>query len=139
MVILMGGSHTIGTYDYNPAQALWYLLETGVGLPATMLDADSFSDAADALETEGLGVSLLMDNAQEVYDWIDTILSHVNAMLHYAADGRIHMRLIRNDYTAGDLPLVDEDHIIEPPTLTRNSWVATVNEIKVKYSQRVTR
>jgi alpha-tubulin suppressor-like RCC1 family protein len=55
--------------------------------------------------------------------------------LRYGTDGKFHPKLIRDDYTVGDLPTIDEDVMLEEPTFNRKSWIDTLNEMKVQYSE----
>jgi alpha-tubulin suppressor-like RCC1 family protein len=55
--------------------------------------------------------------------------------MRYGIDGTFHPKLIRNDYTVGSLPSIDESVMLEPPAMSRKSWIETVNELKVQYSE----
>jgi len=48
-----------------------------------------------------------------------------------------HPKLIRDDYTVGDLPTVDESVLLDDPTLERKSWIDTLNEVKVQYTELI--
>ena len=125
----------IQTYDYNPANAFWYILHTLSGLPETWLNTEDFLAVAHTLLTEGRGLSILFDPQQSALSYLQAINSHIDGIIQYGSDGKFHPKLIRNDYTAAALPSVDETVFLEEPTLSRPSWIDTVNEIKVQYSQ----
>ena len=52
---------TIYFYDYNPAHAIWWILEQLSDLP-TSLDETSFKAAAATLYDEGFGINILLRN-----------------------------------------------------------------------------
>ena len=128
---------TIATYDYNPANAIWYILHTLSGLPETWLDTTDFIAFANTLATEQRGISILFDPQNSALAYLQAINSHVDAIIQYNADGKFHPKIIRNDYSVPALPSVDESVFLEEPTLSRASWIDTVNEIKVQYSEIV--
>lgn len=82
----------------------------------------------------GCGISALLANQDEALNYISTILLHIKGILQFQSDGTFHPKLIRNDYDAGTLQLLDENGLIEPPVFKRKHWIDTLNEIKVQYS-----
>ena len=128
-------NHIISVLDYNPAHAMWYILHDMVGLPEEWLDESDFSDIADVLNSESRGISILFDQQTEALSYLQNILTHIDGVIRYGNDGKFHPKLIRNDYDAGLLELVDESIILEPPQYTRRAWIDTLNEIKVQYSK----
>ncbi len=82
----------------------------------------------------GCGISVLLANQDEALNYISTILLHIKGILQFQSDGKFHPKLIRNDYDAGTLQLLDENDLIEPPVFKRKHWIDTLNEIKVQYS-----
>jgi|GEM_PF-3524463 len=127
---------TIQDMDYNPAHAIWYILNQMVGLPSSWLDAASFNAAAATLYGENRGVSIRFNDQLDALGYVESLLAHVGGVLRYGAGGKLYLKLVRDDWTAGDLPLVDESMMIEPPALARRSWIDTINQVQVKYSQR---
>lgn len=127
--------NTIGDYDYNPAQALWYIFNNMVGLPAEWLHTASFAAVAATLKSEALGISVCFDQHQTALTYLEAINSHVDNIIKYGNDGKFHLKLIRGDYDAPTLPLIDENIVLEDPAMTRKSWIDTINEIKVQYSE----
>ena len=171
------GSYEVCDYlDYNPAHAIWYILETMVGWPAAWLDATSFLNVAQTLPAEGTrgrGVSVLFQAQQPALSYVGYILKHINGILFYGTDKKLHLKLLRDDYDVDTLPVIDETMLTEPPSLSRaeaqlnqsvsveysdrvmsevagaqvtsaavpglsrGSWAATINEVKVQYAECV--
>jgi len=129
--------HQVQTLDYNPAHAVYYILNTMVGLPSAWLDSDSFAAAAATLKAESRGISINFNTFQSALDYISTITAHVDMVIRYGTDGKWHPKLIRNDYTPALLPLIDEETVLDDPSFSRPSWINTVNEIKVQYTEIV--
>ena len=127
--------HAILPYDYNPAHALYYIFNSMVGLPADWLDTDSFAATGAVLFSENRGISICFDQQQTALAYIEAVNSHAESIVRYGAQGAFIHKLIRNDYVVEELPLIDEDIILEDPTFTRKSWMDTINEIKVQYSE----
>jgi hypothetical protein len=126
-------------YDYNPIHAVWYILCEMLGLSTDWLHTGDFSDVADDLFYDGLGISILFGQQQDALSYLESINTHVDMLLRYDSDGKFHPKLIRNDYTPAMLPLVDEYMLQEEPEFTRGSWIETINEVKVQYSEIVGR
>jgi len=125
----------IQTYDYNPMHAIWYILHNMAGLPISwMYDAD-FLSVATTLSGEDRGISVFFDRSQSALQYIEAINSHIDNILRYGIDSKFHPKLIRDDYTVETLPSVDESLILKEPTITRKSWIDTINEIKVQYTE----
>jgi len=124
----------------NPAHIIYECLtseEWGMGAPASQLDLNSFTAAADTLFTEGLGVSLMLTNPETVEKFIYEVLGHCNGILYTAqADGRFTLKLLRDDYDVGTLPLFDPSNILKFNSFSRPSYAEIVNEIVVKYQPR---
>jgi len=128
-------SHEIQTYNVNPAHAMWYILSNLSGLPESWLHSADFSTLADTLFTESRGICLLFNKQQTVLNYLETINNHVDNILRFDSDGKFHPKLIRKDYTVGTLPTIDETVMIGEPSLNRRSFVDTINEVKVQYSE----
>ena len=133
------GSHRIATYDYNPMHATWYILKNLRGFPEEWLHEGDFAAAAETLLTENRGISLLIDSLQACLGYIENINTHIDGILRYGSDGKFHPKLIRNDYTVSELSLIDQTMLLDEPEINRKSWLDTVNEMKVQYSQIVGR
>lgn len=131
-----GGSE-IAKYDCNAAHALWYILHDLVRLDESWLHSGDFAAIARTLSLECRGISVFFDKQQSALSYIDAINVHVENMLRYGIDGKIHPKLIRNDYDIDTLPLIDEDVMLEEPSFNRKSWIDTINEVRVQYNEIV--
>lgn len=125
----------VSGFDYNPANAIWYILHNLTGLPESWLHTANFITMSNLLLAEGRGLSILFDQQQGAINYLQTINIHVDSIIQYGSDGKFHPKLLRDDYTVGSLPLVDETAFLDDPALSRAGWIDTVNEIKVQYSQ----
>ena len=131
IVELYGRSYPL---NYNPVHAVWQTLRI-VGLPESWLDAASFLAAAETIYNEGSGISMNMRDHQPCLTYVRSILSHINGILFYGVDSKLHIKLIRDDYTVGDLQVVDVDTLLDDPMIERGSWLETSGEIEIQYSQ----
>jgi len=134
------GIETINEYDYNPAHAVWYILETMTGLSDTFLDATTFSGASETLKQEERGISMLFSQYQTAETYIDTILSHIGGILKPTSDGSFGLKLIRADATVSGMETFTAGpDLVNNYDFTRKSWLDTGNEYKIQYAQRVFR
>lgn len=129
--------HGVQVYDCNPAHVMWFVLHNLTGLPETWLHSADFAAAATVLWGEDKGLSVLFDRQQNALNYLESVNVHVENILRYGTDGKFHPKLIRDDYVIGDLPLIDEDVMLEEPTFNRKSWIDTINEMKVQYSELI--
>jgi hypothetical protein len=125
----------IQTYDYNPMHAIWYILHDLVDLPETWLHSDDFIAAALTLSDETRGISCLFMSQQSAVSYLENINGHIDGIIRYGSDGKFHPKLIRDDYVVDNLPLIDENVMLDDPTLKRKSWIDTANEVKVQYTE----
>ena len=131
-------SETIQTYDYNPAHAMYYILNTLLDIPTTYLDPTDFSDVADTLYTENRGISMLFDAYSPALTYLgESLLAHIDGLLRWGNDGKFHPKLIRADEAVGALPSFDENDMLSTLQLSRKSWYDTKNEVKVEYAERI--
>lgn len=124
-------------YDYNPAHALYYLLTNGTEIAESMIDETSFSNAADTLLAENRGVSIYCGEERTLITLIESIITHINAIIQYENDGKFHLTLIRDDIDEGDMPSFSDEDFVEPPTIKRNTWNETNNDVKIQYAKRI--
>jgi len=125
--------------DCNPAHALYYIFNNLAGLPTTWLNESDFSYISDILCFEKRGISVLFDRQQSVLSYIESINSHIDNIIRYGNDSQFHPKLIRDDYTVGDLQTIDETVMLGEPSFNRKSWIDTINEVKVQYSEIIDR
>jgi len=102
-----------------------------------MIDEDSFSSAADALTLEGRGISIYFGEERKTITYIESLVTHINAILQFEADGKFHITLIRDDIDEADMPSFDEGDFVEPISIRRNTWAETNNDVKVQYAKRI--
>jgi hypothetical protein len=139
---LPSGHHRMsvaGGFDANPACMLYEILTDttwGLGLPGSSIDTDSFIDAGEALFTEGLGLAMILEQPTEASETMREILRHIDAGLSTdPSSGKLVLKLIRDDYVIGDLPVLDQSNVSEVE-FTRGSWSETFNVAKVTYTSR---
>jgi uncharacterized protein YegL len=123
--------------DMNPAHIIRECLTNGDwGLGHTFSDiGPSFALAADALFSEGFGLSLLWQRESTIEDFIAEVLKHIDAYLHVdRRSGRWELRLIRADYDPGTLPVFDETNVVDWGELGRREAADLVNSVTVKFS-----
>lgn len=125
-----------GYFDYNPVHAIWYLL-TEIGIPESMLNEQSFLAAAITIHTERKGISARLNQQQETREVIKHILSHIAGIILWGTDGKFHIVLIRDNYVVEDLPVVNENVVLEKPMLDRQSWPETTGEFLIQYNKRI--
>lgn len=123
-------------FDYNPAHAIWYLLVQS-GFPESRINEESFLAAAITLHGEERGISARLHTSIDIKSMIFQLLAHANGILTWGTDGKFHLLLIRDDYVVEDLPVVNENVLLEHPIIERASWPETYGEIKVQYNKRV--
>jgi hypothetical protein len=121
----------------NPAHILYEALthpEWGMGYPVSIIDDTRFRAAADELYDEGFGLGFVWSKQVQIQEFIQEIINHIGAVLRLdPTTGQFFVKLIRNDYEVGALPVLDENNIIELESFQRVGWGETVNEIVCKY------
>lgn len=109
-------SDTVYGLDMNPAHMLREIIiepSAGLGQPASEVDDASFTAAADMLFDEGFGLSVFWrPDQQPVGEFFDEINRHIDAALYIDRHtGKFTLKLIRDDYDAGDLLVLDESNV----------------------------
>ena len=99
------------------------------------IDDASFTIAADTLYDEQFGLSMEFAEQSTVEDMLNEILRHISGKLYvHRSTGLITLKLIRNDYTIGDLLVLDESRIVKIENATRKLTGELVNSVTVTYS-----
>lgn len=123
--------------EANPAEIQYDLLTAnaeGMGLTADMIDVSSFQAAAVKLHAEGLGISLIWDNAKSIEDMLKEVDRHVDAVTYFSQVTKTwRMRLIRKDYQTDLLRKVTPKNA-KMIKFNRPSADELVNEMIVTYS-----
>jgi len=128
-------NNVISTYDYNPAHAIWYILGTLCELNESWMSTTAFSDFAADLFDENRGVSVLFTH-QEAMQYINAILKHVNGVMPYGDEtGKFEPKLLRDDVATSAMTSLRDDDFLQPPKVVTNSYMDTINDVKVQYSQ----
>lgn len=125
--------------DANPAHIIYECCvndEWGLGYGTDVLDNASFRSAALKLYNEGFGISLTWSDQTSVEDFINEILSHIDADFFFDQSlGRWRLRLIRNE----DAPVFPfSPSNCEVTSFTRKAMGEVVNQLYVKYVSRDT-
>jgi hypothetical protein len=137
---LTGGEENIGG-DANPANMIYDLITSppsnnGLGISAGMIDLTALREMGHTLAVEGMGLTMLQDQATSAHDLLIEILRHIDAVPYIEPlTGLLVIKLIRFDYDPDDLPVLDETNF----TLTsfsRPAWSETRNTIRVSYVDR---
>lgn len=123
----------------NPAHIIYEALtnkDWGLGLPVSDVDDANFRAAADTLFAENFGLSFPYVQQNQVEEFIQTVGSHINALiLLNKFTGRFNIRLFREDYVVGDLPIYDNSNC-ELQKFERPSPSDLINEINLVYRER---
>lgn len=103
--------------DMNPAHIIREALTNsnwGIGASTADIDDTAFTAAADALYTEGFGLTLLHDPENATaWDLIQTVLDHVDGVFYVdRTTGKYVFRLVRDDYGSGDITDFTEADIL---------------------------
>lgn len=130
-----------GYVDINPAHLLRELVwnpDFGMGYPTTQVDDTSLAVAAQQLYDERFGISLMWEQQSSTEAFMQYILNHINGIWKVnPATGKFQLTLIRKDYVFADLKILDESNCTLDDYQSV-SWGETVNEIVLRYAQRVT-
>lgn len=120
--------------DANPAHMIWECLTDDMGAPESLIDKESFEAAAATLAAEGLGLSMIWTRQDRVESFIGEILDHIEGTIFvHPRTGLITLRLIRDDYDAGNLRVIDPDNAVMT-SFQRRMLGETVNEIQVNWT-----
>lgn len=98
----MNGAHILYEVNTNP--------EWGRGMPASMIDDNSYTRAANQLCDEGFGLCLAWFRQETIKEFIPVIINHIGGVQYVDREtGKMTLRLIRDDYDADALPLFGPD------------------------------
>lgn len=124
--------------DVNPAHIIYECLvngEWGLGYPNQDVNDDSFSQAADTLHDEGLGLSLKWKSQSRVREFIELVLEHINGTLVEDREtGEFRLTLVRGGYDVENLFELNEDNCILE-NFQRKTLSDTVNEVLVAFTR----
>lgn len=98
----MNGAHMLYEINTNP--------EWGRGMPADLIDENSYIAAANQLCSEGLGLCIPWFRQENIKEFIPVIINHIGGVQYVDREtGKMTLRLIRGDYDPEDLPLFTPD------------------------------
>lgn len=126
----------------NPAHMVYECLtnaDWGMGYPSTSLDDAAFRAAADTLYDEGFGLHMLWLQQSKIEEFIKQIMDHIGGVLTTSpSSGLFVLKLIRADYDASALVVLNPDSVIELESYQRAAWGETTNELVLVYTQAET-
>lgn len=130
----------IGNGDANPANVLWDLLTNAWGrggLDPSLLDQQSFYNCGVVLAAENLGISFVIYDRTDMGTVVNNILNTIDGCLFEdPTDGKLHLKLIRNDYNPATIPVFDPSNIIRIEDDDETDWDLTINKMIVSYTSR---
>ncbi len=126
--------------DMNPAHIIRECLTDrlwGMGYNESDVDDASFTAAADTFYAESFGLSMLWQTEEEIGQFINTVLSHVDAFLYTSrSTGKFVLKPIRADYDIDTIPVIDEDDVVEWNEVSRRQPAEVVTSVIVKHYDR---
>lgn len=125
--------------DLNPAHIIRECLTNttwGIGVAESNIDDESFKNAADALFSEQMGMSVKWTDSTSINDFVDNVKEHINAQLYLdRITNTWKLYLIRFDYDVDRLVSLDESNI-RNLDFERRTLAECVNSVTVTYWDR---
>lgn len=126
--------------DANPADVIREILVGRLGklgLDTSLVDDVSFYAAAVTLNTERHGYSRAMDQASEAGEVIAEVLKQIDGILYEdPTDGKIKIKLVRNDYTEFNTLEVNPDNCRKLTRSAGGGNEGRVNKVRVTFTNR---
>ncbi len=136
---LQPGDEIVGL-GANPMNVVFEVLnndEWGLAIASTSINLANLRSIAAVLATEGQGFAWIWDRVLNVLEVIRTIEEQVDGVLFQdPVTGDFDFQLIRDDYTPGIQPLLDESNVEAITKFMRPSWASTSNVVNVNFSSR---
>src|SRR5690606_38701959 len=134
----ISGGEVCPYYSMNPAHIVYECItntDWGMGYPASFIDEDNFKSAADTFYDEKFGLCGLWNKQEPIREFIDRVMTHCGALLQIdRRTGKFKLKVIRDDYTVSDLPVLGEDEIVSINSYERPGYGDLINEINVVYN-----
>lgn len=96
-------------FAMNPAHIIYECCTNPVwarGIPTSMIDDNSFTQAANTLCAEGFGLCLIWYRREDIDRFIQTVIDHIGATIYTDREtGKIKLKLVRDDYDVSEIPL----------------------------------
>ncbi|MFC3724412.1 phage tail protein [Neoaquamicrobium sediminum] len=130
-------SEPVVRHDSNGSHIIYECLVDriwGMGGAPSLIDAQSFRDAAETLFNEKFGLSMKWVRSTTIEAFVQEILDHINALFFFnPGTGLATLKLLRNDYDRDNLPDLgpSNSRLI---TFRRKLWGETANEIVVTWT-----
>lgn len=124
--------------DINPVEMLYNCMRQNwglAGLKATDFNTASFLDCAERIYNENRGMSIKLENSNQVKDVVNEALRIMDAEM-YEYLGQIYLVLLRNDYDVDDLVTIDESDIVSIRDFSKTTWDDTYNQCRVTFTDR---
>jgi hypothetical protein len=125
--------------DMNPIHVVREVLTDtiwGAGRAESRM-GDSFEDAADTCYEEGLGISCEWRGAEEggtVADFVAEVMRHAGGVLYMdRTTGKYEIKMIRNDYVVGELPVFTDDEVEAIEGAQRPAVGDLISSVSVSY------
>lgn len=139
LIVLPGGKGLNGSIRaQNPAHIIYECITNSVwgkGEDTSIIDEDTFTDAANTFCAEGLGLCLKWDRQGTIDDFMATVGNHVLASMYTdRATGKICLYPIRNNYVRDELPLFDATSGLLSIQKATASGSNGVNQVIVNYT-----
>jgi len=129
-----------GGNDMNVAEAIYQILIDGwrgLGVNSDDIDIPALVAVGTILHAEQNGCSILVTSESEGKRLISELLRQIDGIMYQDPDsGKVTISLIRDDYVIDDLPIFDENDILEVKSFTRTSWDEVQSQVKVTFPQR---
>lgn len=118
----------------NPAHIIYAALTNdfwGLGLPASEIDTDSFSDASEQFYNENFGLAFAISSETQAEEFLHHVLGHCNAVLYTdIRTGKYKLKPLRSE---SEKIYLDESNVVELVSFQRPGYSEIVNEVKVVY------
>lgn len=131
-VLAMNGVHIIYEALTNRA---W-----GLGRDRSLFLEDSWREAADTCFDENFGLCLRWSRQDTLMSFVQTVIDHIGAAVYVDKfTGQYKIKLIREDYDADSLPVLDMDSgLLSIDEATNASPYNLTNEIVVNWNNPIT-
>ena len=121
-------------YDMNPAHIIHSVLTDQMKVPASRIDNDSFTQAADVLFDEGFGLSYLWDTPSDYETFLKNIADHIDGTLYLnPVDDTWYLVLIRADDEVLHSFDKSNSHLAE---FEREAYSELYSRVSIKYPSR---
>lgn len=128
--------------NMNAAHMIYDLLtlpEFNIGVGSSDINVASFQAAADTIYAENLGLSFFWDDERPTEDFITDICRHIGGNLYPdPTTGQLTLKLARNDFTLGSLPILDASSILRIDRFSQPLPGDLVSEVQVKFDDQAT-